>query len=184
MTNYHYIRVSSKDQNTDRQELNTPSGYVQVIEKFSGLKADRPALTKMLTELSIGDSVMVDDISRLARSISDLNDLLNKITSKGVSVTFKKENLTFSGEDSATSKLLLNLIGSVYEFEVTIKKERQKEGIEAAKAKNVYKGRSADVRRNSSILDLYKEGMSQRNIAKELDCSVSTVQRIIKANNK
>ena len=183
MTNYHYIRVSSHDQNTDRQEVTTPTGYVQVIEQASGRTQDRPALTEMLTNLAIGDTVLVNDISRLARSLKDLNELVTKITSKGVSLRFEREGLEFSGDKAnPTNQLMLNVIGAIYQFEVDIKKDRQREGIEAAKAKNVYKGRSADVRRNSSILELHKEGMSQRNLAKELDCSLSTVQRIIKAN--
>lgn len=183
MTNYHYIRVSSVGQHTDRQEVKTPSDYTPVIDKISGRTTNRPALNNLLINLSMGDHILVDDISRLARSLADLNTLLKQITSKGVSVEFKKENLIFSGDETnPTNQLLLNLIGAVYQFEVDIKKERQREGIEAAKAKGVYEGRTTAMRRKAEVLQLVKEGVSQRSIAKQLEISLSSVQRIVKAS--
>ncbi|EGQ9760159.1 resolvase [Vibrio parahaemolyticus] len=185
MTKYHYIRVSTAEQHTERQEVKTPEGYVQVIDKVSGRSTKRPELTNMLVNLSVGDEVLVDDISRLARSLKDLNELLHQITSKGVTVTFAKENLTFTGDKSnPTNELLLNLIGAVYQFEVDIKKERQREGIEIAKAKGVYKGRSTSMRQKSEVIALLNDGVPQRKIAEQIGISLSSVQRIVKKHKE
>ncbi|WP_237708281.1 recombinase family protein [Shewanella baltica] len=136
MAKYHYIRVSTTQQHTDRQELKTPEGYTQVIDKISGRTTNRPSLKNMIINLAIGDEVLVDDISRLARSLKDLNELLHQITSKGVSVRFIKENLTFAGDKSnPTNELLLNLIGAVYQFEVDIKKKDNVKVLQSLKIK-------------------------------------------------
>lgn len=185
MAKYHYIRVSTTQQHTDRQELKTPEDYTQVIDKISGRTTNRPSLKNMIINLAIGDEVLVDDISRLARSLKDLNELLHQITSKGVSVRFIKENLTFTGDKSnPTNELLLNLIGAVYQFEVDIKKERQREGIAVAKDKGVYKGRTTAMRKKAEAINLLNEGVSQRKIAEQLSISLSSVQRIVKQHKE
>ena len=85
--------------------------------------------------------LLVHSMDRLARSVDDLRRLVLDPTKKGVHVQFVKENLTFTGEDSAMSNLLLSLLGAVAEFERLMIRERQREGIELAKKKGVYKGR-------------------------------------------
>ena len=85
--------------------------------------------------------LLVHSMDRLARSVDDLRRLVLDLTKKGVHVQFVKENLTFTGEDSAMSNLLLSLLGAVAEFERSMIRERQREGIELAKKKGVYKGR-------------------------------------------
>jgi DNA invertase Pin-like site-specific DNA recombinase len=80
-------------------------------------------------------------MDRLARSVDDLRRLVLDLTKKGVHVQFVEENLTFTGEDSPMSNLLLSLLGAVAEFERSMIRERQREGIELAKKKGVYKGR-------------------------------------------
>ncbi|WP_220774318.1 recombinase family protein, partial [Shewanella glacialipiscicola] len=105
--------------------------------------------------------------------------------SKGVSVRFIKENLTFTGDKSnPTNELLLNLIGAVYQFEVDIKKERQREGIAVAKDKGVYKGRTTAMRKTAEAISLLNEGVSQRKIAEQLSISLSSVQRIVKQHKE
>ena len=85
--------------------------------------------------------LLVHSMDRLVRSVDDLRRLVLDLTKKGVHVQFVKENLTFTGEDSAMSNLLLSLLGAVAEFERSMIRERQREGIELAKKKGVYKGR-------------------------------------------
>lgn len=79
-------------------------------------------------------------MDRLARNLADLRSTVNQLTSKGVVVKFHKEQLTFTGDDSPMNTLLLNLLGSVAEFERALIKERQREGIAVAKTKGRHKG--------------------------------------------
>jgi DNA invertase Pin-like site-specific DNA recombinase len=86
--------------------------------------------------------LVVHSLDRLARNLVDLRQLVDGLLECGVTVAFVKERLTFTGEDSAMSKLLLSVMGAFAEFERSLIRERQREGIAIAKAKgNVYKGR-------------------------------------------
>jgi len=135
-----YIRVSSLDQNTDRQleEVNLDKVFT---DKASGKDTARPQLQAALEYLREGDLFMIHSMDRLARNLDDLRRLVLDLTKKGVHVQFVKENLTFTGEDSPMSNLLLSLLGAVAEFERSMIRERQREGIAIAKKAGVYKGR-------------------------------------------
>ena len=135
-----YIRVSTLDQNTDRQLEGVKLDKV-FTDKASGKDTARPQLQAALEYLREGDLLLVHSMDRLARSVDDLRRLVLDLTKKGVHVQFVKENLTFTGEDSLMSNLLLSLLGAVAEFERSMIRERQREGIELAKKKGVYKGR-------------------------------------------
>lgn len=136
-----YVRVSSTDQNEARQ-VETLSGAGRVFtDKVSGRSTDRPALTEMLAYVREGDTVRCASLDRLARNLDDLRRLVETLTAKGVRVEFVKEGLTFNGDDSAMSKLLLSVMGAFSEFERSLIRERQAEGIAIAKANGVYKGR-------------------------------------------
>jgi DNA invertase Pin-like site-specific DNA recombinase len=135
-----YIRVSSLDQNTERQLEGVKLDKV-FTDKASGKDTARPQLQAALEYLREGDLLLVHSMDRLARSVDDLRRLVLDLTKKGVHIQFVKENLTFTGEDSAMSNLLLSLLGAVAEFERSMIRERQREGIELAKKKGVYKGR-------------------------------------------
>ena len=135
-----YIRASSFGQNTARQ-LDGMKLDRTFEEKISGRDTNRPELQAMLAYVRDGDTVVVHEMSRLARNLSDLLALVNNLTSRGVKVTFIKENLTFSGQDDPMSKLMLQIMGACSEFEVSILRQRQAEGISLAKARGVYKGR-------------------------------------------
>ncbi|MDG1340040.1 MAG: recombinase family protein [Paracoccaceae bacterium] len=132
MTKIGYQRVSTTDQNTDRQELDVDRVFE---DKASGKDADRPALKEMLAYIRGGDEVVVFSIDRLARNLRDLEDIIKEINAKDVSVTFLSENLTFSGRDDAMSTLMLQMMGSFAQFERSMILKRQAEGIAAAKAK-------------------------------------------------
>ena len=173
-----YVRVSTVDQNSNRQVIEADKTYE---DKATGSNTDRPQLQEMLRNLQEGDEVHVWSIDRLARSIIDMHDLIKKITESGCSVHFIKEGLVFTPEKvNPINDLILNVLSSVYQFEVAISKQRQREGIEKAKADGKYKGRSTALQESPKVIQLLKKGVSQRNIAKEVGISLSSVQRIVK----
>lgn len=171
-----YIRVSTVGQSTGRQLDGIDLDKV-FEEKASAKTRERPKLNEMLDYIREGDSVIVHDISRLARNIQDLHHLVEEITAKGATLQFKKEGLTFSGDNKdPMSQLLLSMLGAVYQFEREIMKERQREGIAAAKAKGKFKGRPPKID-NQEILRVIAEGKSIAQTAKILGVSQSSVQR-------
>lgn len=102
-----YIRVSSSEQNTERQ-LDGIHLDKTFIEKASGGSRERPQLLAMLEYLRDGDTVHVHSIDRLARNTNDLNDIVNSLNDRGITIIFHKENLTFSHDvaQSAINKLM------------------------------------------------------------------------------
>ena len=173
-----YRRVSSIDQSLDRQDL----GDVEKVfeEKLSGASASaRPALQDMIGWVREGDVVVVHSIDRLARNLQDLLSIVSQLNGKGVSIRFIKDNLTFppEGTDGA-SKLYLSILGAVAEFERSIIKQRQREGIDKAKAKGVYKGRKPTIDKDR-ILALRNEGNSTYKIAEVMGISRMTVHRAL-----
>lgn len=172
-----YVRVSTADQNAERQ-LDSITLDKIFEEKVSARTADRPKLNELLDYIREGDEVIVHDISRLARNMEDLHRLVRQITDKGCALRFVKENLTFNSDQTdPISQLLLSMLGAVYQFERNIMLERQREGIAIAKAKGRYKGRPKSVDRGS-ILALLDDGVSMRKTAERLRVSLSTVQRV------
>ncbi len=135
-----YVRVSSLEQNTSRQ-LEGLDLYKTFTDKASGKDTERPQLKAMLEHIREGDEVVVHSMDRLARNLVDLERLVQVMTKKGVMVKFVKEGLTFTGDDSHLSILMLHLMGAVAQFERAILLERQREGIAKAKARGAYKGR-------------------------------------------
>lgn len=138
--NIAYIRVSTVDQNEQRQ-LKAMKKYdinKYYIEKASAKDTNRPQLKRLLKEVVKGDIVYIKDFSRLARSTKDLLEMVEFFKSKGVKLISLKENLD---TDTTTGKLMLTMIGAIYEFERANLLERQAEGIEIAKSKGKYKGR-------------------------------------------
>ena len=141
-----YIRVSSLDQNTERQLEGVQLDKV-FTDKASGKDTARPQLKAALDYLREGDFLLVHSMDRLARNLDDLRKIVLDLTRRGVHVQFVKENLTFTGEDSPMSNLLLSLLGAVAEFERSMIRERQREGIALAKKAGVYKGRKPSLTR-------------------------------------
>lgn len=139
-----YARVSSKDQNLDRQTaaLKKEKVFRIFTDTVSGSSTQRPGLDGALNYLRAGDQLIVVSMDRLARSLIDLHRLVDELTERGVSVKFLKEGQTYSLDSSPVAKLMLGLLGSVAEFERAIIRERQAEGIAKAKARGVYKGRA------------------------------------------
>lgn len=179
MSQVAYIRVSTVDQNTDRQ-LDGLTFDKVFADKVSGATTDRPQLQAMLGYVREGDTVHVHSIDRLARSMADLLKIVADLNTKGVHVKFHKEAMTFTGEDSPMQKLMLNMMGSFAQFEREVMKERQREGIAKAKDRGVYKGRIKAVD-DAAILALLDSGKSIRAVAAELGVNPSTVQRAKKS---
>ena len=174
MAKIGYQRVSTADQNTDRQELNVERIFE---DKASGKDADRPALKEMLAYIRGGDEVIVFSIDRLARNLRDLEDIIKEINGKGASVTFLSENLTFSGSDDAMSTLMLQMMGAFAQFERSMILKRQAEGIAIAKARGAYKGRKASIDRDL-VSNMIKSGSSVTAVAKSLGISRQSIYRI------
>lgn len=171
-----YKRVSTLDQNTERQLDGVELDKV-FEDKCSGSNTNRPQLIALLDYVREGDEVYVHDISRMARNLDDLIRLIKQMNQEGVSVRFMKENLTFTGQDDPMQELMLSLLGAVYQFERSMMLERQKEGIQKAKAAGKYKGRPNSVNRGA-VMNLLNQKVSIRKTAEKLGISPSTVQRI------
>lgn len=127
-----YIRISTTDQNTARQELLMEQlGVDEVyIDRMSGKNTNRPELQKMMEYVRRGDTVIVESISRFARNTRDLLNLVEKLSAKGVEFVSKKEAIDTT---TPTGKFMLTVFGAVAELE--------REGIAIAKINGVYKGR-------------------------------------------
>ena len=123
-----YIRVSSFEQNPERQ-LEGITLNKKFIDKASGKNTVRPQLEAMLDYARDGDTIIIHSMDRLARNLDDLRKLVMQLTRQQIKVEFVKEGLTFTGEDSPMSKLLLSVMGAFAEFERALIKERQMEGI-------------------------------------------------------
>ena len=135
-----YVRVSTFEQNTDRQ-LEGVDIDESFIDRASGKDTARPQLDSLLKFARRGDTVLVHSMDRLARNLDDLRRIVNELTRRGVQVQFLKESLTFTGEDSPMANLMLSVMGAFAEFERALIKERQREGVDLAKQRGAYKGR-------------------------------------------
>jgi DNA invertase Pin-like site-specific DNA recombinase len=180
MSNIGYVRVSSVDQNTARQLDGIILDEV-FTDKVSGATTDRPELQAMLRHVRKGDTLHVHSIDRLARSLEDLLFLVKELIDRGVTVHFHKEQLLFTGEANPMQELMLSLLGSVAQFERSMIKERQREGIEKAKAAGVYTGRVKTINDEAIREAMNAPGASYRKVAKALNVSLSTVQRAVKS---
>lgn len=175
-----YIRVSSVQQNTERQlaDINLHKIFE---EKISGKNTDRPALNACLNHLREGDTLHVHSIDRLARNLFDLQKLITDLTARGVSVKFHKENMVFSGETSPMQELMLQMLGSFAQFERALIKERQKEGIAAAKAKGTVKfgaPKKLSQEQIQMIQTRMSQGANKSELAKEFKISRPTLYKL------
>lgn len=182
-----YVRVSSVDQNTDRQLDGLELDRVYV-DRASGKDTARPELQRLLNDAellgALNATVYVHSMDRLARSLADLLGLVKTLTSKGLKVKFIKEGQLFTGEDDPMANLMLSMLGAVAEFERALIRERQREGIAKAQAKGVYKGRgakldAAQVEALKARVESRKVGESMELIAKEFNISRQTLYSYI-----
>ena len=177
-----YVRVSSFGQNPERQLENIELDKIYT-DKASGKDVNRPQLQELIDYVRDGDIVFVHSMDRLARNLEDLRQLVNLFTNKQVKVHFLKENLVFNGEDSAMSTLLLSLMGAFAEFERSLIRERQLEGIALAKKRGVYKGRKKclDMQAIENMKLRVDTGEKKSSIAKDFGISRETLYKYLRS---
>lgn len=177
-----YVRVSSFDQNPDRQ-----LEHVQVdrafTDKASGKDTQRPQLEALLGFVREGDTVVVHSMDRLARNLDDLRRLVQSLTQRGVRIEFAKECLTFTGEDSPMANLMLSVMGAFAEFERALIRERQREGIALAKQRGAYRGRKKALApgRATELRKRVGAGEPKAALAREFGISRETLYQYLKA---
>lgn len=176
-----YARVSTLEQNEERQlhEIELDRLFT---DKASGKDTRRPQLEELLAYVRPGDTVVVHSMDRLARNLSDLLQIVQGLTERGVRVEFVKEALIFTGDDNPMARLMLAIMGGVAEFERAMIRERQREGIALAKNRGVYKGRprkltEADV---TEIKRLRALGHSAKSLMEKYDVSRRTFYSYVK----
>jgi DNA invertase Pin-like site-specific DNA recombinase len=176
-----YIRVSSFEQNPERQ-LEGLSLNKKFIDKASGKNTIRPQLEAMIDYVRDGDTIIIHSMDRLARDLDDLRRLVTQFTDQQIRVEFVKEGLTFTGDDSSMSKLLLSIMGAFAEFERALIKERQMEGITLAKKRGVYKGRKAILSQEqvNEIKERVDQGNKKSHIARDFNISRETLYQYLR----
>lgn len=177
-----YVRVSTLDQNTERQLDGLKLDKV-FMDKASGKDANRPQLKAALDYLRDGDKLVVHSLDRLARNLVDLKNIVSTLTGRGVVVEFVKEHLTFTSEDNAMSNLLLSVMGAFAEFERALIRERQREGIALAKKAGVYKGRKRSLTpdRVKALKARVHAGEKKAAVAREFGISRETLYKYLAA---
>lgn len=178
-----YVRVSSIGQNTARQ-LDGLTLDQTFTDKCSGGDTNRPALQAMLAHVRKGDTVVVHEISRLARNTADLLALVKQLTDKGVAIRFEKEQLTFTGDKTnAMNQMLLTMLGAVSAFELSMINERRAEGQAKARAEGKHMGRFPKLTDDQKAIVRQRaaEGESKTKLADEYEISRATLYSILNA---
>jgi len=176
-----YMRVSTTVQSTERQLDGVHLDRV-FTDKLSGKDTARPQLDACMKHLREGDTLHVHSIDRLARNLMDLQSLVEELTAKGVTVRFHKEALTFTGNDNAMSKLMLQMIGAVAEFERSLINERRKEGVAIAQKKGVKFGRPSKLADDQvkAMIAKVEAGQDKKSVAAEFSISRPALYDIMK----
>jgi len=179
-----YIRVSTLDQTTDRQLDGVKVDRV-FTDHASGKDIVRPQLALMLGFVRAGDTVIAHSMDRFARNLDDLRALVRTLAGREVRVEFIKEQLTFTGEDSPMANLLLSVMGAFAEFERSLIRERQREGIALAKARGAYTGRkpSLSPAQADELRSRVAAGESKAALARALGVSRQTVYQYLDDSN-
>ena len=183
MARIGYARVSSAEQCTGVQFEVLKAAGCEIIreEKASGTTtAKRPELASILDFIREGDTLVVTRIDRLARSISDLQDIMKRLRDKGAMLKATEQPIDTS---SAAGKAFIDMLGVFAEFETNLRRERQMEGIAKAKAKGVYKGRkpSVDV---DEVRKLHASGLGPSEISSRLKIGRSSVYRALASTHE
>ena len=179
-----YARVSTLDQNPSTQLEGLALDKV-FTDSASGRDTDRPALARMLEYVREGDTIVVHSMDRLARNLDDLRRMVRSMTDNGVRVEFIRENLTFTGEDSPLATLMLSVMGAFAEFERSLIRERQREGIALAKLRGAYRGRKRALsdRRADELRRRVAAGEQKTKLAKEFGISRETLYQYLKESS-
>ncbi|MFM0876950.1 recombinase family protein [Streptococcus suis] len=185
MSRIGYIRVSSKDQNLDRQVENLSDVFKVFSDKLSGKDKNRPGLEALLSFIREGDIVVVSELDRLGRNNKELTEVISMIHSKGATLEILSFPSLVGIKDDNLRKLLNNLIIELYKYQAEAERikilERQREGIEIAKRKGRYKGRKLLFHKNDPQLQhafkLFLEGHSDREVEQLVGINSRTFRR-------
>lgn len=183
MSNIAYVRVSTIEQNEQRQIEGLNKYHIDkwFTEKVSAKDTNRPQLKLMLDYAREGDTIYIHDFSRLARSTKDLLEIVEGLNAKGVHLVSNKENIDTS---TPTGKLMLTMIGAIAEFERQNLLDRQAEGIAIAKREGKYKGRKAIEIEDKVFKEQYNRYTSREinktELAQILNVSRPTLDKMIK----
>ena len=180
--NIAYIRVSTTEQNDARQKEALAKHNIGkfFMEKVTAKNTNRPEFQAMMEYVREGDNVYIKDFSRIARSTKDLLDIVETFNAKGVKLISLKENLD---TNTPTGKLMLTMIGAIYEFERTNLLERQKEGIAIAKREGKYKGRKeiTPPPNFSEVYSLWKSrSITGKEAMKRLNLKTNTFYKLVR----
>lgn len=183
--NIGYARVSTKEQNLDRQiDALVGAGVDKrniYHEKMTGTKRDRTALNQMLDELQAGDTVIITDLTRISRSTKDLLEIVEKICSKGASIKSLKDTWLNTTSENPYNAFLLTVMSALSQLERDLISQRTKEGLAAAKARGRCGGRPSKVNEHAdAVVMLYAGGMKISDIVRSTGLSRSTVNRIVR----
>ncbi|HZH10644.1 MAG TPA: recombinase family protein [Microvirga sp.] len=175
-----YARTSTTDQKAglEAQERDLKAaGVERIFQEQTSATGPRKALAEAMDYVRDGDTLVVTKLDRLARSVADLVQITTQLEAKGASLRVLNLNLD---TDTPTGKLMLNLLGSIAQFERELMLERQREGIAKAKSEGKYKGRKPTARAKADeVVRLADTGMSREQIAKELGIGVASVYRVL-----
>lgn len=179
---YGYARVSSIDQDLSIQKAALKAAGCTMIraEKASGTKRKgRTELEILMEFLRDGDTLVVTRIDRLARSLRDLQNIVHELRERGVRLKATEQPIDTS---SAAGKAFLSMLGVFAEFETNLRRERQMEGIQAAKTRGVYKGRPRSIDA-AEIRRLLDEGLGASAVARRLGIARASVYRLVRATS-
>ncbi|MCL4743633.1 MAG: recombinase family protein [Phycisphaerales bacterium] len=176
-----YVRVSTLDQNTERQLEGVLLDRL-FTDHASGKDTDRPQLKALLAYAREGDTIVIHSMDRLARNVDDLRRVVQEQTRRGIRVQFIKENLLFTGEDSPMANLMLTVLGAVGQFERELIRERQREGIALAKQRGVYRGRKRALspERIAELRARVAGGEKKARLAREFGISRETLYQYLR----
>ncbi len=182
---FGYVRVSTKEQSTARQLEGIKLDRIYE-DKISGVIKERPQLTLLIEHILMkGDTLHVHSIDRLARSLRHLQEIVERLTTNGITIIFHAENLTFDSDtDNPMSMLMLQLLGAIAQFERRISKTRQREGISIAREKGTRSGKPfgkqpLDMTRRPEALAYKEQGISNRQMAILMKLSRPSIAKLL-----
>lgn len=180
-----YIRVSSYEQNPERQLEGVALDH-SFTDRASGKDVHRSQLEALMRFVRQGDTVIVHSMDRLARNLDDLRRIVSMLTQRGIRIEFLKEHLCFTGEDSPMANLMLSVMGAFAEFERSLIRERQREGIALAKQRSAYRGRKRALS-ETQIAELRSRignGQKKAQVARDLGISRETLYQYLREHER
>ena len=183
-----YVRISSVDQNPDRQIklLENYNVHKIYMDKCSGGSRTRPKLIKMLDYVREGDCIYVASLDRLGRRMSDINKIVDYLNDNNITIHFLKENFIIDGKEGSISRLMFNIFGAFAEFERSVIRERQQEGILLAKQRGVYKSKKKCLtpKKLTAMIERIDAGESVSAVCREFKVSRASFYKYKKEAQK